>query len=179
MYSAKAPSRSTPMIFKFSHRCAWPVRHKKHVPSPMCPSADTRSPTERSAATVGPVSQPSAPATTSGCRRCVGSSSERYASTSRGRFLRGSSVPTARTKPRSGSCAASGVDSDGGNVAPRCATGATWARRRKSALPRRSCRSGRGGLRDSMRCCRFLPRCFARTTDRRRIPDRIVRRRRS
>ena len=34
-------------------------------------------------------------------------------------------------------------------------TGATWAPRRKSASPRRSCRSGRGGRRASMRCCRF------------------------
>jgi hypothetical protein len=41
------------------------------------------------------------------------------------------------------------------SVAPRCATGATWAQRRKSALPRRSCRSGRGGRRVSMRYCRF------------------------
>ena len=32
---------------------------------------------------------------------------------------------------------------------------ATWAPRRKSASPRRSCRSGRGGRRASMRCCRF------------------------
>jgi hypothetical protein len=31
--------------------------------------------------------------------------------------------------------------------APRCATGATWARRTKSASPRRSCRSGLGGPR--------------------------------
>ena len=31
------------------------------------------------------------------------------------------------------------------SVAPRCATGATWAQRRKSASPCRSCRSGRGG----------------------------------
>ena len=41
------------------------------------------------------------------------------------------------------------------SVAPRCATGATWSPRRKSASPRRSCRSGRGGRRASMRCCRF------------------------
>ena len=32
-------------------------------------------------------------------------------------------------------------------VAPRCATGARWARKRRSASPRRSCRSGRGGRR--------------------------------
>src|SRR5215468_1869575 len=31
------------------------------------------------------------------------------------------------------------------SVVPRCAIGARWARRRKSASPRRSCRSGRGG----------------------------------
>src|SRR5271169_2365995 len=31
------------------------------------------------------------------------------------------------------------------SVAPRCAIGATWARRRKSVFPRRSCRNGRGG----------------------------------
>jgi hypothetical protein len=37
------------------------------------------------------------------------------------------------------------------SVAPRCATGATWAQRRKSASPRRSCRSGRGG-REESRC---------------------------
>jgi hypothetical protein len=41
------------------------------------------------------------------------------------------------------------------SVAPRCATEATWAQRRRSASPRRSCRSGRGGRRVSMRCCRF------------------------
>ncbi len=33
------------------------------------------------------------------------------------------------------------------SVAPRCATGARWAQRRRSASPRRSCRSGRGGRR--------------------------------
>ena len=33
------------------------------------------------------------------------------------------------------------------SVAPRFATGATWAQRRRSASPRRSCRSGRGGRR--------------------------------
>ena len=33
------------------------------------------------------------------------------------------------------------------SVAPRCTTGATWAQRRRSASPRRSCRSGRGGRR--------------------------------
>ena len=37
----------------------------------------------------------------------------------------------------------------------RCATGAARTERRESASPRRSCRSGRGGRRASMRCCRF------------------------
>src|SRR4051812_40434824 len=41
------------------------------------------------------------------------------------------------------------------SVVPRCATEATWAQRRRSASPRRSCRSGRGGRRVSMRCCLF------------------------
>ena len=40
------------------------------------------------------------------------------------------------------------------SVAPRCAIGARWARGEKSALPRRSCRSGRGGRTLLMRCCR-------------------------
>src|SRR5262245_1126507 len=60
--------------------------------------------------------------------------------------------------------------------APRYATGLTWPRRRKSVSPHRSCRSGRGGPRASMRCClssicagcrpaisrRLSPRCWAR-----------------
>jgi hypothetical protein len=41
------------------------------------------------------------------------------------------------------------------SVAPRCAIGATWRRRRKFDFPRRSCLNGRGGRRASMRCCRF------------------------
>jgi hypothetical protein len=48
--------------------------------------------------------------------------------------------------------------------APRCATGPTSPRRRKSASPHRSCRSGRGGPRASMRCCRFST-CGASTGD--------------
>src|SRR5262245_39227696 len=35
------------------------------------------------------------------------------------------------------------------SVVPRCAIGARWAQRRKSASPRRSCRSGRDGRRVS------------------------------
>ena len=45
MYSANAPSMSTPMIFTRSQMCASPVRHIKQSPHEMCPSAETRSPT--------------------------------------------------------------------------------------------------------------------------------------
>jgi len=41
------------------------------------------------------------------------------------------------------------------SVAPRCAIGAMWGARRKSASPHQLCRSGRGGRRASTRCCRF------------------------
>jgi len=54
-----------------------------------------------------------------------------------------------------------------------CAIGATWAQRRKSALPRRSCRSGRGGRRASTRCCRFstCAGCQPATSRRRLLPS--------
>src|ERR1700730_14995374 len=59
-------------------------------------------------------------------------------------------------------------------------TGATWARRRKSALPRRSCRSGRGGRRVSMRCCRFSTCVGCRpATSRRRLAPSWARTRRT
>ena len=45
MYSAKQPSRSTPMTFVYGQAWAFPVRHSMHRPSTMCPSAVTRSPT--------------------------------------------------------------------------------------------------------------------------------------
>ena len=45
------------------------------------------------------------------------------------------------------------------------------AQRRRSASPRRSCRSGRGGRRVSMRCCRFSTCVGCRpATSRRRSP---------
>src|SRR6185437_15836585 len=62
--------------------------------------------------------------------------------------------------PRRASClSAPSCDPDRGlglsrSVAPRYATVARWARRRKSASRRRSFRSGRGGRRVLMLCCR-------------------------
>ena len=48
---------------------------------------------------------------------------------------------------------------------------ATWWQRRKSASARRSCRSGRGGRRVLMRCCRFSTCVECRpATSRRRSP---------
>ena len=44
MYSAKQPSRSTPMIFVYGQTCALPVRQSRQRPSTMWPSAVTRSP---------------------------------------------------------------------------------------------------------------------------------------
>ena len=48
MYSAKQPSRSTPMIFVYGQTCELPVRQSTHRPSTMWPSAVTRSPTRTS-----------------------------------------------------------------------------------------------------------------------------------
>ena len=45
MYSAKQPSRSTPMIFVNGQTCEFPVRQRRHRPQTMWPSAVTRSPT--------------------------------------------------------------------------------------------------------------------------------------
>jgi len=41
MYSAKAPSRSTPMMRVFLQMWLFPVRHCKQWPQTMCPSAVT------------------------------------------------------------------------------------------------------------------------------------------
>ena len=48
MYSAKQPSRSTPMIFVYGQTCELPVRQSRQRPSTMCPSAVTRSPSRTS-----------------------------------------------------------------------------------------------------------------------------------
>ena len=50
MYSANAPSRSTPMIWVRSQTCPWPVRQGRQCPQMICPSAVTLSPTWRSPA---------------------------------------------------------------------------------------------------------------------------------
>ena len=45
MYSAKQPSRSTPMMRVCGQTCELPVRQSRQRPQTMCPSAVTRSPT--------------------------------------------------------------------------------------------------------------------------------------
>ena len=77
MKSAKAPSRSTPMIWVRWQRCAAPSRHWRQWPQTMWPSAVTRSPTasrpavsaSRPSSTISPAN--SWPTTTGGLRRCL------------------------------------------------------------------------------------------------------------
>src|SRR5207245_2414737 len=72
MYSAKAPSRSTPMIRVLRQMWALPVRHCRQCPHTICPSAVTSwpalsSPTPSPTATISPAN--SWPMTSGGLRR--------------------------------------------------------------------------------------------------------------
>src|SRR5438105_5532405 len=72
MYSAKAPSRSTPMMRVFLQMWLLPVRHWRQCPHTMCPSAVTSWPVRSSAtapptATISPAN--SCPTTRGGRRR--------------------------------------------------------------------------------------------------------------
>src|SRR2546422_533978 len=72
MYSANAPSRSTPMIRVLRQMWALPVRHCRQCPHTMCPSAVTSwpalsSPTPSPTATTSPAN--SCPMTSGGLRR--------------------------------------------------------------------------------------------------------------
>src|SRR5438445_4991341 len=72
MYSANAPSRSTPMIRVLRQMWALPVRHCRQCPHTMCPSAVTNwpalsSPTASHTATISPAN--SCPMTSGGLRR--------------------------------------------------------------------------------------------------------------